>query len=111
MRAFAKEEKACAHTVSSHTKISIQYPVERVVPWSSERRAALALATKPAGALRFITHKLRLKLRAALSHRGFAAVRGARSVRSGGRGGGAPVGLFAFFFSFRHWPLRLRILG
>ena len=43
---------------------AIQYPVERVVPWSSERRAALALATKSAGALRFITHKLRLKLRA-----------------------------------------------
>jgi hypothetical protein len=84
VRAFAKEEKACAHTVSSHTKISIQYPVERVVPWSSERRAALALATKPAGALRFITHKLRLKLRAALSHRGRASRRGqARSALAG----------------------------
>ena len=103
MRAFAKEEKACAHTVSSHTKISIQYPVERVVPWSSERRAALALATKPAGALRFITHKLRLKLRAALSHRGRDSRRGqgalcARAFR-------------IIIFSFRHWPLRLRILG
>ena len=108
MRAFAKEEKACAHTVSSHTKISIQYPVERVVPWSSERRAALAVATKPAGALRFITHKLRLKLRAALSHTqgpGLAAGSGALCARA------FVFALLFIIFSFRHWPLRLRILG